>query len=102
LEFVSAARLADLIVSLPPGAFRNCDSPHMASMIAGRFGQNINSPQTGNLIKNGSAKLEAVIDSATVSAEGPAATLASEATTLAPPNLVEAKTNNHSRRRVGS
>ena len=37
-------RLADLIVSLPSAALRQCDWPHAGSAVAGRIGQNINSP----------------------------------------------------------
>jgi hypothetical protein len=54
--------------------------------------------ESGDFIEHSSAMLEAVIDSATVPAEGPAATLASEATTFAPPSWVESKTNDHSQR----
>jgi len=37
-------RLADLIVSLPSAALRQCDWPHAGSAVTGRIGQNINSP----------------------------------------------------------
>jgi len=42
--------------------------------------------------------MEAMIDRATVPGEGPATILAAEATTFAPPSLVEAETNDQSRR----
>jgi len=45
---VNAARLADLILSLPPTALRQRDSPHLGSAVAGRIGQNSNSPWTGS------------------------------------------------------
>ena len=40
--------LADLILSQPPAALRQCDSPHLGSKVTGRIGQYINSPGTGS------------------------------------------------------
>ena len=48
---------------------------------------------SGDFIESGSAMLEPVIDSATVPAKGPAATLASEATTFTPSGLVKSISN---------
>ena len=54
--------------------------------------------KSGDFIERSAAMLEAVIDTAAVPAESPAATLASKPTALAPPSLVESKTNDHSQR----
>ncbi len=43
-DLVEAARLADLILSLPPAALRPCDSPPMDNKVTGRIGQHVNSP----------------------------------------------------------
>ncbi len=54
--------------------------------------------ESGDFIEGSSAMLEAVIDSAPVPAERPAAHLASEPTAFAPAGWVETKTNDHSPR----
>jgi hypothetical protein len=55
-----------------------------------------------NLIERSSAMLESIIDSAAVSAESPATTLASKTSAFSPAGLVESKTNNYGQRGIGS
>jgi hypothetical protein len=54
--------------------------------------------QRSDFVERSAAMLQAVINRATVPAEGPAAHLASETTAFAPAGWVKAKTNNHSQR----
>jgi len=46
-EFVRPTSVAGLILSLPPTALRQRNSPHLESAVVGRIGQNSNSPGTG-------------------------------------------------------
>ena len=58
--------------------------------------------ESGDLIEHSPAMLEPVINGAAVSAEDPAATLASESSAFSPAGLVESKTNDYGQRGSGS
>jgi len=79
----------------------HCIPGNMLDSGDGRFVDSLDA-ESGNLIEHGSAMLEAVIDRAAVSAEGPATTLASESSAFSPAGLVESKTNNYGQRGAGS